>query len=268
VAPLFAFKANIVDLTTANVLESLNNLYYTNARVFSALSSGLGVSFNNTTGVIAIGQNVSTSASVTFANLTVTGQTNFYGNVTTHTSNNLSVSDNMIYLNAGSETSNPDLGFAGNYNDGTYRHTGFFRDASDNGTWKVFENYLPEPDANIFIDTAHATFRLANLAATTVTANLVGNVTGFVSSISNFTTANLAEGINLYYTNARVYANVIGLLNAKANVVDLTTANIAELTKDPQTIHIPPPSSKWQSVVKNLPHVASEELNNSKHTPR
>ncbi len=58
----------------------------------------------------------------------------------------------------------------------------------------------------------------------------LANVANTVLSINNFTTANLAEDVNLYYTNARVYANVIGLLNGKANVVDLTTANVAELT--------------------------------------
>jgi len=220
-------KANLTQLTTANVAESTSNLYYTNARVRSTLSGGTGVSYDTTTGTISIGQNVSPNATVTFANLNVTGITNFYGNVTTFSSNNLSISDNMIYLNSSSTASNPDLGFAANYNDGSYKHTGFFRDATD-GVWKLFDSYTPEPDANIFIDTNHASFRLANLAATTVTANLIGNVTGYVSSIGNFTTSNLAEGNNSYYTNARVYANVIGLLNLKANVIDLTTANIIE----------------------------------------
>jgi hypothetical protein len=198
----------------------------------------------------------------------------------------------MIYLNSNSSVSNPDIGFAFNYNDGVYHHGGFFRDASDNGTFKVFENYSPEPDANIFIDTAHASFRLANIAATTffgnvsgtagtlsnfttanlaegtnqyftnarVTANVIAllpslaglgitiqangqinastssgfastaNIANTVLSISNFTTANLAEGTNLYYTNARVYAAIQGNLALKANVVDLTTANVSELT--------------------------------------
>jgi hypothetical protein len=70
----------------------------------------------------------------------------------------------MIYLNSNSTVSNPDLGFAGNYNDGTYRHTGFFRDASD-GIWKVFDNYGPEPDASPYIDTSNTTFHLANFQA-------------------------------------------------------------------------------------------------------
>jgi hypothetical protein len=224
VAPLLVTKANVTDLTTANVIESLGNLYYTNARSRAALSAGTGISYDKNTGVISSSQDTSTTGTVTFANLTVTGQTNFYGSITTHTSNNLSISDNMIYLNSGSESSNPDMGFAGNYNDGTYHHAGFFRDALDNGTWKVFENYAPEPDANIFINTSHATFRLANMAATT----FIGNVRGTVSTLSNFTTSNLAEGTNLYYTNARVYANVLPLLSSKANITDLTTANITE----------------------------------------
>ena len=220
--------ATLVGLNTANVLESASNLYYTNARARAALSSGTGVSYDTETGVIAIGQNVSPNASVTFAGLNVFGQTNFYGNVTTHASNNLSVSDNMIYLNSGSESSNPDLGIAFNYNDGAYHHAGFFRDHND-GRFKVFDNYSPEPDANVYIDTNHATFRLANIQANIVFAGLVGNVTGFVSSISNFSTSDLVEGNNLYYTNARVSTQVQSSLALKANVTDLTTANVAEL---------------------------------------
>jgi hypothetical protein len=102
------------------------------------------------------------------ANVAIQGKLTVYGGVQTYSSNNLVISDNMIYLNSGSTVSNPDMGFAGNYNDGTYHHAGFFRDASDNGTWKVYENYGPEPDANVFINTSHATFRLASFAARNV----------------------------------------------------------------------------------------------------
>ena len=38
---------------------------------------------------------------------------------------------------------------------------------------------------------------------TTIHRNLQGNVTGTVSSLANHTTSDLAEGTNLYYTNAR-----------------------------------------------------------------
>jgi hypothetical protein len=98
----------------------------------------------------------------------VTGNLSVSGNVFNVDATNLNVEDNMIYLNANNTVANPDLGFAGNYNDGAYHHTGMFRDATD-GTWKFFYNYDPEPDASPYIDTGHATFRIANLTANLIT---------------------------------------------------------------------------------------------------
>jgi len=121
-------------------------------------------------------QDVRKEDNVEFHNITVTGMI-VSGNVTVIGSNNLSVSDNMIYLNANSELTNPDLGFAGNYNDGTYHHAGFFRDASD-GVWKVFENYKPEPDASPYIDTGNNTFRIANFHANTI---YIGNTSTYAT---------------------------------------------------------------------------------------
>lgn len=69
---------------------------------------------------------------------------------------------------------NPDLGWAAGYNDGTYHHAGFFRDATD-GYFKVFKDYTPEPDADIYIDTGHASFALADIQAANFRGALVGN---------------------------------------------------------------------------------------------
>ena len=236
------FAFNLSAVTTDGIAEG-TNLYYTNSRVRTAISAGTGVDIDPLLGTISIGQNVATTANVTFGALNVTGPVNFYSNVTTYSSNNLSVSDNMIYLNAGSESSNPDLGIAFNYNDGSYHHAGFFRDASD-GIFKVYDNYAPEPDANIFIDTSDASFRLANLSATT----FFGNVQGTVSTLSNFTTSDLAEGTNKYFSNALarnalsagdstiIYDPIAGTIRATANVTatiestvnNLSTANVTE----------------------------------------
>ena len=54
-----------------------------------------------------------------------------------------------------------------------------------------------------------------DFAANVITASLTGNVTGQVSDISNHDTGDLAEGTNLYYTQARVDAR-IGALAATA----------------------------------------------------
>jgi hypothetical protein len=150
-------------------------------------TGGTGVTISGTAGegwspTISIGQDVSTTANVVFNKLetvdglTVGGDLIVNGNTVSINVTNLAVEDNMIYLNANSTVTNPDLGIAGNYNDGTYAHAGFFRDATD-GRWKVFKGYTLEPDASAFIDTSHASFALADMQAATFYGALSGNAT-------------------------------------------------------------------------------------------
>ncbi len=270
-------QTGIVVLDTDDVSEGISNLYYTLSRARNSISvtdnGGDGsLSYNSTTGVISytgpsatdvrahftagtgvtitdgeisIGQDVSVTADVTFNNINASGNVQIDGNLTvsgttiTISSENLAISDNLIYLNDGSTNTNPDLGFAGNYNDGTYHHTGFFRDATD-GRWKIFQGYTPEPDASIYIDTAHPSFELADFQANTIYSELVGNVTGnvtgTVSSISNHTTSDLTEGTNLYYTDARARnsISVSGDLsyNSTTGVLSVTTYKTANFNAD------------------------------------
>ena len=149
---------------------------------------------------ISIGQNVATTASVTFRDLTLSGNLYVLGNISAVYSNTLVVNDPIIQVGYGNPADNFDLGFIGHYNDGSLeRHAGIFRDHTDK-TFKVFDNLTSDPGLND-IDTANVTFRYANIAAQT----FVGNLTGYVSTLNNHTTAALAEGANnLYYTNARV----------------------------------------------------------------
>ena len=191
-------------ITTSNIAEGAN-LYFTNARAIGSLTAGSGIVIESN-GVIS----AEVEASPTFEDLTITGNLTVQGNLTYLNVESLEIEDNMIFLNANSSTTNPDLGWAGNYNDGTYKHAGVFRDATD-GVFKFFDGYLPELSGNAFIDTANASFRLANVQATT----FIGNVTGQVSDISNHDTDALAEGANLYFTNARA----IGSLTAGSGIV-------------------------------------------------
>jgi len=167
----------------------------------------------------------------------VTGNLSVSGNVFQVDATNLSVEDNMIYLNANNTVANPDLGFAGNYNDGSYHHTGMFRDATD-GTWKFFYNYDPEPDASPYIDTSHATFRIANL-----TANLITDVatirgydpinhtnTAYTHANAAFNAANNSTDtwVRSAANSASSYANSAYLAaNASVNFIALGTANSA-----------------------------------------
>ena len=239
------FDARLATKSTTDLTEG-TNLYYTDARARGAVSvtdaGGDGsLTYNSTTGVftytgpsaaevrahftggtgvtitdgfIAIGQDVSTTADVTFGSVTTTGNMVIGGNLqvtgttTTVNTQNLSIADNMFYLNqlesAGSPTISVDVGWAANYNDdGSYAHTGIFRDATDN-TYKIYQGYTPEPDSALEIDTAHASFALAPLAVSTIT----GKYLGFDSDFAAKSTTDLTEGTNLYYTDARFDARL------------------------------------------------------------
>jgi hypothetical protein len=108
-----------------------------------------------------------------------------YGTQSVINSINLEVADNIIYLNATSSTTNVDLGIVGNYNDGTYAHTGIYRDSSD-GVWRVFKGYTPEPSGNI--DLSDPSYRYADFYANEISASSyvgIGNITAYSTSVDS-----------------------------------------------------------------------------------
>jgi hypothetical protein len=148
--------------------------------------------------------------------------------------NILNVQDPSIIFGAGNPSDAYDLGIHGQYVNAGTRYSGFFRDASA-GTdrWKLYANLTSMPQN--FVDTANISFNLANLE--------LSHVIGRVTQIDNFTTTDLVEGSNLYYTDVRVWANVganIGNVNSwtssnSSNIgnlnswVRITNANIGNL---------------------------------------
>jgi hypothetical protein len=219
---------------------------YTNATVFAANATNIN------TGTLAearlpyrMDQNVRTTDNITFGNMTITGNLTIGSNVNIISSNNLSIGDNMIYMNSNSTYSNPDIGIAANYNDGTYHHTGIFRDHND-GYWKVFDNYGPEPDANIYIQTTNTTFHLANfmangyLAGNTSTNWAVVNTsgiytTGTINSASHTVgTSLIANTTGVYHTGtinaASVTVGSVVIANSTtfkvAGTVDIASSNV------------------------------------------
>lgn len=75
-------------------------------------------------------------------------------------------------------------------------------DEGDNLYWTTARGNAMVADYDGDIDTS------GNITAVEFQGDLVGNVTGQVSDISNHDTGDLAEGVNLYFTTARVRGNV------------------------------------------------------------
>ena len=168
---------------TAQNLSITDNMIYLNqgalVTVTNAVGNGANVVYTTTTNNYEVGYNVTvTGMNPSSFNVNSVGVPIIAANSTSFTIAS-SVTDTFISGGTarGKTAANPDLGWAGGYNDGTYAHAGFFRDATD-GVFKIFKNYTPEPDESVFIDTAHASFALADFQAN----NFVGTLQGIANT--------------------------------------------------------------------------------------
>ena len=121
------FNTAFAAKTTTDLTEG-TNLYYTNARVDQHLASGL-------VGNIVVGD-------ISAQDVNVAGDLNVAGTTTTVNQTTLTVSDSKIFLADGNIADFIDIGTIYNYNDGSNRTAGIFRDASD-GKFNFYTNYLP-----------------------------------------------------------------------------------------------------------------------------
>ena len=176
----------------------------------------------------------------------VTGNLTVSGNVQTLNADNLSIEDNMIYLNHGlSKNTYPDLGFVAAYSNGSYQHTGLFRDQTD-GFWKFFDGYQPEPDASVFIDTANASFRLAPLSVSSITATTSnvgtvqtgtwnGSVIGTAYTTAKITSVGGATGA---ISNTQLLTNIIAVDGAGSGLdADLLDGQQGSFYQDANNIN-------------------------------
>jgi len=135
------------------------------------------------------------------SNLTVIGNLVVEGSTTTVGTDTLTVKDPLIVLaNNNTSTDAVDIGFYGKYTpSGTTLYSGLFREALT-GKYRLFKGLEVEPTTTV--NTSGTGYAVATLIAA-LEGNVIGNVTGTVSSLANHTTSDLAEGSNLYYTASR-----------------------------------------------------------------
>jgi hypothetical protein len=137
--------------------------------------------------------------------VTIAGNLTVQGTQTTINTVTLNIADPLLIVASNNSADAVDVGFAAHYNDGTDRHTGFFRDAGTK-EYYVFDNYTPELYSNNSIDVAAASFRTANVNA------------GYIKSTGIF-----ANGINL----GSQAQNIYDLANTNTSSISNTAANVA-----------------------------------------
>ena len=133
----------------SNVEISVNpqdGLEANSAGLFVLTGTGVEIDGNN---AVRIGQPVGTTDSVTFENVTVSGNLFVEGTLTQIDTEQLKVEDNLIKLASNNTTDAVDIGFYGPYDDGGgQQFTGLYRDASD-GTFKFFDGLSTSPGATV-----------------------------------------------------------------------------------------------------------------------
>lgn len=195
------------NVINGNTVAYTDNMLFLNQGILATITN---ISGNGSVITFTANNNFQAGWDVLVANVNPSSYNGTYTNITFANSTIFRVSNTNTasYVSGGTARgqteSNPDIGFAAGYNDGTYHHTGFFRDYAT-GVWKVFDGYLPEPDSSVYIDQSNNSFNIAPFQANIL---YVGNTTvyGTVNTTNFSGTANNANNLGgqlpSYYTNA------------------------------------------------------------------
>lgn len=230
-------------ITTDDVAEGSTNLYFTTSRADSdaknSVSAGNGLSYNTTTGIFSTDSN----ADVVFNNLTtqqdirILGNLTVEGTTTTVNSTELSVNDKNIVLADSAVDSAAANGGGITLNGAnatiTYNHLNASWDfnrgiVADSATVNGAGYFTGNVTANAFAgDGQNITSVLTNYTTTDLTEgnNLYYTTIRFDSDFNDNSTTNLSEGTNLYYTKVRVDSDV------NQGFTDRTTDDLTEGTR-------------------------------------
>jgi trimeric autotransporter adhesin len=185
---------------------------------------GDGVTTNmvaaNTTLMIDVDNTViRTSGSQTISgDLAITGNLVISGNTVTQDVETMKIEDSLIQLAANNAADAVDIGFFGQYNDGTTKYTTLFRDASDSGKYKLLTGGTTVPSAANSVD-----------PSTYSTATLVANITGgTVSGLSaDIAVADGGTGAGTFTAGGIIMGNGTGALSVLANSTYTLTGGLA-----------------------------------------
>ena len=159
------------------------------------------------TGILSSGYATDASNVVNFYNLTlnnklhVKGDFHVDGSMTEIYSSRLDISDGLIELATSNASDSIDIGFYGQYNDGSDKYTGLFRDRTG-GSYKLFNNCSSRPNqAGVTGSYQYADLALSDISLSTIngTPSSIGalaiNKSGVMTTVKG--TLNVDEAVTL-----------------------------------------------------------------------
>lgn len=187
----------------------------------------------NSTGA-HVNSTLSITSLTTSGDLQVGGNLTVLGDLLTINVATLAVEDSLIQLASNNTTSDLlDIGFFGSYeagDAGTHEHTGIFRDASDNGIYKIFQNVEETPTTTVNTSavgyttgTLEAFLRSGGLVSNSTAVTLTANSTLAVNLTANSITLSTplaatsgGTGLNTYTSGDILVANTGNTLSKMA----------------------------------------------------
>jgi hypothetical protein len=223
---VFNTSPNInTSITTSSATFDIAN---TNATTVNIAGSATTLNIGNSSGNTSIHNELTVNG-----NATVNGNLSITGTLTKLNETSLAIEDPFIYLNDGSTVTDPDLGIAGNYNDGTYRHAGIFSDASDSHKWKFFKGLTVEPSSPI--NTAHGSYTPADVVAATFESTVATGTAPFTVASNTVVTnlnADLLDGNSSAYfapINSPTFTGTVTLPNQTVTAAMIADGTILNL---------------------------------------
>jgi hypothetical protein len=161
---------------------------------------------------------VRTTGGTITGDLAITGNLVISGNTITQDVETIRTEDSLLLLAANNVADAIDIGFAGQYNDGSTKYTGLVKQAG--GNYFLFQNLPNNPTTNtLSVGSATA----ANTA--TLRANLTG---GVVSSLASaIAVADGGTGAGSFTTGGIIMGNGTGALSVLANSTYTLTGGLA-----------------------------------------
>ena len=149
-------------------------------------------------------------------NVTIAGNLTVSGTTTTVNSTTLSVADPLIILANGNDSADAvDIGLYGLYDTSgsTDLYSGFFRDASDSGKWKLFKDLQAEPTTTV--NTGGTGYTVGTLVANieSSSATITG---GTITGITDLVVADGGTGAGTFTSKGIIYGNGTGALQVTA----------------------------------------------------
>ncbi len=154
------------------------------------------------------------------SNVTIGGNLTVNGTTTTVDSTTLSVADPLIILASGNDSADSvDIGLYGLYDTTGSQdlYSGFFRDASDSGKWKLFEDLQAAPTTTV--NTSGTGYTVGTLVAAieSSSATITG---GTITGITDLAVADGGTGASTFTANGILYGNGTNAVQATAAGTD------------------------------------------------